>query len=62
MTIIGRCLLSNHEWGAKRSDRGGGWRLVNVLLADPVVVVNAALVVQKSNEAELRMLTTQTGR
>jgi hypothetical protein len=30
----------------------GGWRLVKVLLVDPVVVVNAALVAQSSNEAE----------
>lgn len=49
-----RCLLSRFGWGARRSGRGVDEGQVNVLLVDPVVVVNAALVAQTSNEAELQ--------
>jgi hypothetical protein len=49
-----RCLLSRFRWGARRSGRGVDEGQVSVLLVDPVVVVNAALVAQTSNEAELQ--------
>jgi hypothetical protein len=54
LVTCARCLLSRFRWGARRSGRGVDEGQVSVLLVDPVVVVNAALVAQTSNEAELQ--------
>ena len=54
LVTCARCLLSRFGWGGRRSGRGVDEEWVKVLLVDPVVVVNAALVAQTSHEAELQ--------
>ncbi len=59
---VRRQVFAKQRVGTQALGPWGGRRLVKVLFVDPVVVVNAALVVQSSNEAELQMLTTQARR